>query len=699
MRWLRIGIYCFPVLLIFLAYHFLASLTLHETELGESINFAISTVPIGIDPLTEQDAISEEIEGLLFDRLLGRSPKMELQTHLAESWSYRSNVAYFYLREKHAEAAFQEFQKTKARWPSWGIVGEPKLRGTGIHIDLNSYQAESADQILDVLPSKWRTPVTKWRLRTDHSAADAVRSFADTAVEGHQLRHVYDRRPGEAEFFSSGTKDNFRRELDLYFDSNSQLKPVLTEVQEQPYVFQSSMTMHLRSGVRWHDGEPFTVDDVMHSIEMGLVSESQPYIRSAMEAITAIIPKRPYSFEIIFHDRFAPTLELWERLPILPAHRWHSYKPTQPDVPMVGTGPYVIGKWVPGSPIVINRNDDYYRGRPENKQFVYERVLENRLLRLLFETNAIDSYEAKPTTYRQLENHEKFALVKGPRIRHTFVAWNTAKEALRDSKVREALSWAINKQELIDELLGGYGNEVDRLFHPSSPFGAETVNPIGYDPKKAEELLRQAGFDSVRYGARYNGKTALSFKLTVIQGNEFQRDLGRALQRQWRKIDVPVQLHVSSHGEAANVRSSNEEFEAVLVTTPLNHYLDQHSSWHSTEIGVGRGNFTRLRDEQIDEIVTTIRQTFDEPKQKELAAKLQSRLHELQPCMDLFLSQTARVFQRDRAFVIDKTSKGTPRTRSLGDNDVSLTYDLAWWVKKASRPEKPPTTAAASPLN
>jgi len=84
----------------------------------------------------------------------------------------------------------------------------------------------------------------------------------------------------------------------------------------------------------------------------------------------------------------------------------------------------MIRDWPSGGPIVLDRFPGYFRNEPENQHIIYKRVLENRLRRILFEINSIDSYEAPPAAYSRLENDEDFNLVKGPTILHTYVAWN-----------------------------------------------------------------------------------------------------------------------------------------------------------------------------------------------------------------------------------------------------------------------------------
>lgn len=703
-RWLRISLYFLPLLLIVLAYYFVASMARTEREAvdPDSITFAITTVPIGVDPLTLQDPISEEIESLLFDRLLGRSPEMKLEGHLAENWSYGSTARYYFRDQEVRDQWLQSLDEAKGRWRGWGITQTYSSGTLEICVDFNTHHSSAKDDLLKFFAKEDLADLIKWELKTTDSAAESVRSFAETAVEGWQVRRIKAKEVNFAEFYTIGKLERLRREIAIFYESNPDLKPALTEVGPMSYIYTTRMTVNLRNGVRWHDGKPFTVDDVMHSISMARDSQSQPVVTSALESIERIEPGPPLSFTVHYRKPVGRTLEIWEELPILPAHAVYFHNPNEADFPpLVGTGPFRISQWEPEQPIRLERNEDYFRGIPENQRFVYERVLEARMRRILFQINSIDSYEAKPTTYENLQNRENFDLVKSPPVLNTYIAWNLDKEVFADVRVREALAMAIDRQGLIDDLLDGNGELVDQLFHSGA--GIEgNVPPVPFDPEESIKLLESAGWNSIRYGTRHKDRTPLTFKLAVIGGDELQRELARSLLSQWRrigdKVGAQVQLHIASYAELSKLRHGNVDFDAALITEPFSWNLDQYANWHSTETGPGKGNFTNLKNDEVDEILETLRVTYDDDEARKLAGQLQVNLLKLQPISPLFRRDSARVFQRDRAIVIDKSAKQSPVRRGVGENQVSLTHDLAWWVKVEQTEPVGPQAVIIPPL-
>lgn len=689
MRWIRVSIYILPLVLCLVAVHFLSALGHQTLTQGESITFAISTEPVGVDPLTAQDPVSEEIESLLFDSLLGRGPKMELEGHLAESWSNDAVTRLYFASKRRTEEGWAEFEATRDQWESWGLA-DAERKEDEVTLSFRDARAGGMDQVLAVIPRETLAPIRSWRLKSKHSARETVEHFRDTAREGWQVRRIWSLGDSLAEFESAGQTENFERELRLYLESNPLLKPELEKLGERLYLLEPRLTIHLRSGVRWHDGKAFSVADVLHSIELARSSNLQPLVVNGLLPIQTIEAPGPLILRMTYRDLFAPQLEVWERLRILPAHAWHAFSPRYPEMKLVGTGPYRIQQWKTGGSIVLERNEDYFRGAPRNRNIVYERVLENRLRRALFQIGAIDSYEADPGTYRNLLDPRKFQLVRSAPVLQSLVAWNLDFEPLRDLRVRQALAWAIPADQLIDTLLGGNGKRSDQIFHPESGIGSSRIQRlIGYDPAVANSLLDEAGWSERRFGTRYRGEQALTFQLAYTSGDDFQRTLARELHRRWSLLGVRVQLRPVFFGALTSIQSGNQDFEAVLLTAPLSYFRDQFGRWHSSQTAKGQGNFTRLRDEDVDRILASLRQTFDPAEQGRLLNELQQRIYVQQPCLFLFLRDSARVFQPGRLQVEDASRPGPEASRPVGADRVFLTHDLAWWVKAGVRPPVP----------
>jgi len=182
----------------------------------------------------------------------------------------------------------------------------------------------------------------------------------------------------------------------------------------------------------------------------------------------------------------------------------------------------------------------------------------------------------------------------------------------------------------------------------------------------------------------------LRFALTVVAGDDYQRDVARFLQRQWRRIGVIVQLRLVSYGKMSGIRSGNTDYEAVLLIDPLPHHIDQFSRWHSSEIGEGLGKFTRLRDPRS----TTSWKTFAcrlraAPQVATRPGTAIRSAHDLQPCFHIALRDTARVFHKDRVEVIDKSRPGKTESAPRW-NRPAFAYRRPCLVGGTAHPETKP---------
>ncbi|MEM0969437.1 MAG: ABC transporter substrate-binding protein, partial [Verrucomicrobiota bacterium] len=653
MRWLLLVAH--PVMLVAVVFVFLGLLDTQDLVEPRSITFAITREPIGVDPLTNQDPVSEEIESLLFDSLLGRNEGMEVEGQLAESWSFRSRVWVYFRSAEKADEALRALTEGRSRrqWAGWHLEKVERVGDDEALLSFSDPEAEAMDSVLEVFPEGAVAPLTRWTLATEYAAERSIRMFQNNAREGWQLRRMWSRGDGYVEFFSAGEEADFSRELFPYLQANLSLRPEVRKEERLSYLVEPTMIMNLRSGVRWHDGKPFSVVDVLHSIELARNSQQQPMVVSGLMPILEMEPRGPLSFEVIYRGQFGPKLEIWERLRILPAHAWHAFTPRIPEIPLVGTGPFTISRWETGGPIELRRNLDYFQGVPDNERIIYRRLLENRLRRSLFQIRAIDCYEADPATYKNLEAQPEFRLVRSAPVIQTYIAWNLGSEMLQDRTVREALAWAVDTDALIDDLLGGHGQWVDQLFHPWAQLDRRVESLIGFDQGQAEILLDEAGWAERRFGGRYKKDKVFTFQLTYVASDAFQRKVARALQQQWRELDIQVQLRPVPFGAISAIQSGNMDYEAVLVSHTLPHYLDQFGRWHSSQIGPGKGNFTQLRDEETDSLLDQIRASYDAWDRRRLAADFQQRNYELQPRLHLFLRDSARVFHQGALQVKD----------------------------------------------
>jgi len=301
-------------------------------------------------------------------------------------------------------------------------------------------------------------------------------------------------------------------------------------------------TFHLREGVTFQDGSPFTAKDVEWSIKLTMKPEAegsdylmtvsrltelkgaQDFIDGTADDLAGVTVIDDYTIEL---ETEMPNGQFWEnvgRVYILPEHLYSDYTweelPTldwlSPEV-RVGTGPFKLEEHVEGQFASFVANEDYWAGRPYLDRIVFRLFAEHETGTLAFEAGEVDlisNLTSEEVRRFSEDNPEGFVFLRGsPLIKNAFNIGD--KPYFEDVRVRQAISYAINRQELIDTLvIPGMREPIDSIFPPGHHYYNPDAERYPYDPDKARELLAEAGWDpeqEVELATYYTSQEALDW--------------------------------------------------------------------------------------------------------------------------------------------------------------------------------------------
>jgi peptide/nickel transport system substrate-binding protein len=337
-------------------------------------------------------------------------------------------------------------------------------------------------------------------------------------------------------------------------DADSRLFPDLAEswtIEDGGlrYVFR------LRQGVRWHDGAPFTAADVRWTLDQlarrpGLADE-------AIRRISRIETPDGRTVEIRLREPWAPFLTTIASygVYILPRH-----VPRQgPQV--VGTGPFRLGSWLHGRHIILLPNRSFYRPGPLLDRVVYTFVGDPRRTAELLRAGALDYSVVRPPVQLipQMEREPRLRVVTAPSDGRFFVGFNLRRPPLGDRRVREAINRAIDRQEILDRGLHGYGVPALGFYTPAVAWaynGDAHVPP--YDRDRARQLLREAG---LRPDA---GGTVLRLGLLIPHLGSFE-PIGLLLRDQLRAVGIELRPVLLSPAEWTARTLTRHDFDLALL--------------------------------------------------------------------------------------------------------------------------------------
>uniref|UniRef100_A0A831TAI6 ABC transporter substrate-binding protein n=1 Tax=Thermorudis peleae TaxID=1382356 RepID=A0A831TAI6_9BACT len=363
-------------------------------------------------------------------------------------------------------------------------------------------------------------------------------------------------------------------------------------------------TFHLRDGVRWHDGQPFTARDVEFTYRtmLDVNARSPRYSRLAERVkVVSVVDPRTVVIELIRPDAsFLPTLAT---LGIVPEHVLAGVQPEQLITDpfglssAVGTGPFMLKQWVRGEQIVFERNPQYYRGTPQVAQYTYKVVGSMDELVAGLQDGLIDWAVVDAAQAGAVPAIDGVSIQSLPGFELVMVVLqldSSKSELFLDPRVRQALMLALDRQRMIDEIWHGQA-EVARGTQPPASWAAGPAGvEYSYDPEQAARLLDEAGWQVGPDGIRHREGQRLSFRLVATGADPTRRALATWLQRQWAEIGIEVQLELEQWSDVRRRATETRDFDALLLGVRWDLDPDQSTVWSSDSIfdGLNMGHYT-----------------------------------------------------------------------------------------------------------
>ncbi|MBD3426341.1 MAG: peptide-binding protein [Candidatus Omnitrophica bacterium] len=403
------------------------------------------------------------------------------------------------------------------------------------------------------------------------------------------------------------------------------------------------IVFHLRKDAKWHDGTSLTASDVEFTYRTILDPETGcPYISSYrdIEKITVI---DPYTIRFDYSRPYAPAL-LKFGMGIIPEHLYSGFddlrKSPYARAP-VGTGPYKFVKWQSGQFIILKANPDYYEHRPHIKRYVYRIIPDQAVQFLELVAGGIDSMNLNPYQFHYRSETRQFRerINKYSYLAHsyTYIGYNLEDPLFSDRKVRKALSYAINKKEIIEAVLLGLGEPCTGPFLKNTPYYAQDAASYDYDPGKARHLLKEAGWeDNDKDGVLEKDGRRFSFILATNQGNQVREDIATIVQRQWSSIGVRAEIQVVAWSAFIDQFVNKKNFQATILGWTLPIDPDLYAVWHSDSAEPGGLNFISYSDKSVDRLIEEGRRQFDKQERARIYRKIHRMIAEDAPYTFLY---------------------------------------------------------------
>jgi len=408
---------------------------------------------------------------------------------------------------------------------------------------------------------------------------------------------------------------------------------------------QLSITFKLRKQLQWTDGTPLTSADCAFTLALIQDKHTQSPYKSDYAKVVRFETPDKLTFRVFYSEPYSPALSTWSSLSILPKHIFEGEDIMHTELarkPKATVGPYMLAEWLPQQSILLRANPDYFDGDVWITERMTRIIPDPATQFLELSAGNIDSMGLTPIQYRRLfemkpvlkANYRRYKYLN---FAYTYLGFNLTRKPFDDVRVREALAFAIDRQELVDGILLGLGETIATPYKPGTYWVNEKLKPRPYSPEKAKELLASAGWsDSDGDGVLDKDGKPLSFTILTNNGNKQRANAAAIIQHRLKAVGIEVNVRLIEWSAFIENFINKRNFEAVLLGWSLNPDPDQYSIWHSSQTGKRQFNFLSYNNPKVDEALIAATRTFNKAERKKHYDIVQEEIYHDVPMVFLY---------------------------------------------------------------
>jgi len=492
-----------------------------------------------------------------------------------------------------------------------------------------------------------------------------------------------------------------------------ELKPLLALARPEISEDKLTYTFKIRQDAHFQDGRPVTGEDVIFSMKaLKCPLVNAPFARVYFESIIDAKLLDPWTIRFTAREPYFLNENVLGGIDALPRHYYDpegllqnvtvaelagDYTKHEEQVrkfaqhfnqsysrnPM-GSGPYKFKSWSTGQEVLLERDPRYWGIGKEGIDQVYTNVRKARIINntdaalVSLKAGDLDMLSLQPLQHLRQSSGARFEKDYAKHIyatpSYTYIGWNNDHPIFRDARVRQAMTYFTNRQQMVKTVLFDLGQVVDGPIYRFRPEYDESLFSHPYDPQQALRLLGEAGWkdsdgDGILDKVVDGQKIPFRFEIKFNSGNDIRKSVALALQDELRK-----------HGIDANVRAldwtiylddiRNHKFDAMILGWAMSvNEPDAYQVWHSSQAANKGSNMISYKNPRVDTILQEYRRTFDASKRIELYRDFQRILNEEQPYTFLFMQKAVTAVNR--------------RFRGVEVLPTGGLRPLEWWVPKA----------------
>lgn len=403
----------------------------------------------------------------------------------------------------------------------------------------------------------------------------------------------------------------------------------------------------LRDDVVWHDGTPFSAEDVKYTLELIVSDDFQSARRTGHELVRNIQVVSPTEITWEMASPYAPYPSILASTFIVPKHILSAVDDpnTAPfnNAP-VGTGPFKWSERVAGDYITLVANDEYWGEGPHLERLVFKYIPDVTVLNTQFQTGDIDVIGLQgisPDRKAEADELEGKTVVLAASATIETITFNLERPQFKDPAVRRALYLAMDKAAIIDALYYGLPKPTESYMPQQSYFYNDNLPQHEFDIEKANQILDEAGWVRGSDGIRSKDGVRLSFSNSTTAGNKTREQMQQFLQQSFAEIGVEMTIANFPPAVMWGEYWGNSQFDSVVVGLPFLTGSDPDTSVYfksdaiSAQGGVGQ-NTWQYKNEKVDDLLDQGGGLFVQEDRKEIYQEIQRIIRDDLPFLPIF---------------------------------------------------------------
>ncbi|EBA06448.1 peptide ABC transporter substrate-binding protein [Sagittula stellata] len=403
----------------------------------------------------------------------------------------------------------------------------------------------------------------------------------------------------------------------------------------------------LRDDVKWHDGEPFTAEDVKFTLELIVDPDFRAWRTTGHDLVRDIEVVSPTEIKWRMEEPFAPYLSFLTETFILPEHiLGQAEDPNEAPFNQapVGTGAFKWDSRQPGDNLSLVANPDYHGDGPYIEQLVFKYIPDMTVLYTQFRSGEIDlvgQAYITPDNYEEAKGLDGRVVTLVPRGTLESIYLNQALPVFQDKAVREALYYAIDRQSIIDILYFGVPKPAETFMPETSAYYNPDLPEQEFDLDKARSILDEAGWVPGSDGIREKDGMRLTFSNSTTTGAHLREQTQQFLQQTFAEIGAEMTIENLPPAVMWGDFWGQSQFESTMVgiTYLIGSDPDVTNRFHSKAIAAKNGsgsNNAQYSNPKVDELLEEGAQTFDVERRKEIYKEVQAIIRDDLPFLPLF---------------------------------------------------------------